>query len=82
MHCRTSQRDCAPASGKDDEKQTKTTHSRSLNDAVEVAVGCGRHAKTLDDRPTQVRHRAVATARRRVVEILTDAGRTSTFQRQ
>lgn len=55
--------------------------AESLNDAVEVAVSCGRHSKTLDDRPTQVRHRAVATARRRVIEILTDAGCTATLQR-
>ena len=53
----------------------------SLNNTVQVAVGRGRHAETLHGRPTQVRHRAVSAARRRIIQVLTNAGRPSALQR-
>jgi len=91
--CRTNQHDCVHRCPGRTMKTNRTMEGhntvnpvtrkirRSLNDAVQVAVRCGRHAKTLDDRSTQIRHCAVLAARRRIIEILTDAGRTSTFQR-
>lgn len=53
----------------------------SLNNTVKVAISGSWHAQTLHSRPTQIRHRSVSAAGRRIVEILTDAGCSSTFQR-